>query len=88
MMCLAAELCYTCGMSTTTALKQRLGKVAAALDENISDEEMDTLLAGRREEIEALLEEAWEDERRGDEAPLEPLHKFLLRARKYSARSQ
>lgn len=69
-------------MNTTATLKRRLGRVAAALDENISDEEMDLLLADRREEIELLLEEAREDERRGDEAPLEPLHKFLQRARK------
>jgi len=67
-------------MSTNT-LKRELGKVAAALDENISDEEMDLLLADRREEIEALLDEARRDEERGDEAPLEPLHVFLRRAR-------
>ena len=72
-------------MNTTATLKRQLGKVAAALDENLSDREMDQLLAERRGEIEALLEEALEDERRGDEAPLEPLHRFLLRARKHAA---
>ncbi len=72
-------------MSTTATLKRRLGRVAAALDENLSDEEMDSLLADRKEEIEALLEEAREDERRGDEAELEPLHDFLRRARRRSA---
>ena len=72
-------------MNTTAALKRQLGKVAAALDENLSDREMDQLLAERGDKIEALLEEAREDERRGNEAPLEPLHKFLLRARKRSA---
>jgi hypothetical protein len=70
-------------MSTTATLKRQLGKVAAALDENISD---DGLLSERREEVEALLDEARADEERGDEAALEPLHKFLLRARKQSAR--
>jgi phage tail tape-measure protein len=74
-------------MNTTAALKRQLGKVAAALDENLSDREMDQLLAERGDEIEALLEEAREDERRGNEAPLEPLHKFLLRARKQAVQN-
>ena len=74
-------------MTTTAALKRQLGKVAAALDENLSDREMDQLLAERGDEIEALLEEAREDERRGNEAPLEPLHKFLLRARKQAVQN-
>jgi hypothetical protein len=72
-------------MTGNAALKRDLGKVALALEENISDAEMDALLAGRREEIEALLEEAKRDEERGDEAPLEPLHEFLRRARKLSS---
>ena len=74
-------------MSTTATLKRQLGKVAAALDENLSDEEIDGLLSERMEEIEVLLDEARADEERGDEAPLEPLHKFLLRARRQSARN-
>lgn len=68
-------------MTTNTTLKRELGKAATALDENISDEEMDRLLAERREEIEALLDEARRDRERGDEAPLEPLHFFLRQAR-------
>ena len=67
---------------TAAVLKRRLGKIAAALDENISDEEMEGLLSERREEIEALLDEARADEERGDEAPVEPLHKLLLRVSK------
>ncbi|HEX4079319.1 MAG TPA: hypothetical protein VHX61_10670 [Rhizomicrobium sp.] len=66
-------------MNATT--KRKLGRGATALDENISDEELDTLLVERRDEIEALLEQARLDEERGDEAPLEPLHVFLRRAR-------
>jgi hypothetical protein len=68
-------------MTTNATLKRDLGKVATALEENLSDEEMDRLLADRREEIEALLEEAQESIRRGDVAPLEPLDVFLRRAR-------
>jgi hypothetical protein len=68
-------------MAMNATLKRQLGKVATALDENLSDEEMDRLLADRREEIEMLLEEARRDEERGDEAPLEPLHTFLRRMR-------
>ena len=68
-------------MTSNAALKRDLGKVALALDENISDAEMDALVAERRHEIEALIEEARLDEQRGDEAPLEPLHVFLRRAR-------
>jgi hypothetical protein len=48
----------------------------------ITNKEMDQLLANRRDEIEALLEEARESKRRGSIAPLEPLHAFLRRARK------
>ena len=80
----------TCGigsiMATDTTLKRKLGKVATALDENISGEEMDALLAERREEIEALLDEARRDQERGDEAPLEPLHVFLRQARERFSR--
>ncbi len=68
-------------MTTNATLKRKLGKVATALDENISGEEMDRLLAERHEEIEMLLEEARRDQERGDEAPLEPLHIFLRQAR-------
>jgi phage tail tape-measure protein len=68
-------------MTSNAALRRNLGKVALALDEKISDAEMDALLAERRQEIQALLEEARLDEERGNEAPLEPLHLFLRRAR-------
>jgi phage tail tape-measure protein len=68
-------------MSTNATLKRDLAKVASALKENISDEEMDQLLAGRRQEIEILLEEAREAKRRGAVTALEPLHGFLRRAR-------
>ena len=68
-------------MTMNSTLRRDLGKVATALDENISDAEMDRLLADRNEEIESLLEEAREAERRGETAPLEPLHAFLRRAR-------
>jgi hypothetical protein len=68
-------------MNSNATLKRNLGKVAAALDENVSDEEMDRLLAERRAEIEHLLEEARDAIRSGDVTPLEPLHDFLKRAR-------
>jgi hypothetical protein len=44
-------------MMSNAALKRELGKVATALEENLSDEEMDRVLAERPEEIETLLEE-------------------------------
>jgi hypothetical protein len=66
---------------TSTAIKKDLGKVAAALEENLSDAEMDRLLSERHDEIETLLDEAREARARGDVAPLEPLHDFLRRAR-------
>ena len=68
-------------MIMNSTLKRDFGKVATALDENVSDEEMEQLLADRHEEIEALLDEAREAQRRGAVAPLEPLHAFLRRAR-------
>jgi len=74
------HLCYTGAMTTNTTMKRDLGKVATALDENMSDAEMDRLLADRHDEIEELLEEARASISRGDVAPLEPLHMFLRRA--------
>ncbi|HWE05505.1 MAG TPA: hypothetical protein VG274_02280 [Rhizomicrobium sp.] len=71
-------------MSTNATIKRELGKVATALDENVSDAEMDQLLGDRHDEIEALLEEARQAIRRGEVAPLEPLHVFLRRARERS----
>ncbi len=61
--------------------RKELGAVATAHDENISDAEMDRLLAGRHGEVESLLGEARAAIARGDTAPLEPLHEFLRRAR-------
>lgn len=58
-----------------------LGRVARALDENISEAEMDQLLAGHEDEIDALLKEARFARSRGEFAPLEPLHVFLRQAR-------
>jgi hypothetical protein len=68
-------------MTGNATLRRELGKVATALDENVSDAEMDRLLAERRDEIEALLDEARTSIARGEVAPLEPLHVFLRRAR-------
>jgi hypothetical protein len=68
-------------MNVNPKLQRDFGKVASALGENISNEEMETLLADRRDEIEALLEEAHRAKERGDVEPLEPLHAFLRRAR-------
>jgi len=67
-------------MTASTTIKRDLGKVATALDENISEMEMDRLLADRHDEIERLLDEARAAKERGDVAPLEPLHVFLRRA--------
>jgi hypothetical protein len=68
-------------MNVNQTLKRDFGKVASALGENVTDEEMEILLASRHDEIEALLGEAREAKERGDVAPLEPLHTFLRRAR-------
>lgn len=74
-------------MTASTTIKKELGRVATALDENISDIEMDRLLSERHDEIEALLEEARQAKARGEIKPLEPLHLFLRRAReRYAAR--
>ncbi len=68
-------------MNVNPTLKRDFGKVASALGENVTDEEMEILLANRHDEIEALLEEARQAKKRGEVAPLEPLHAFLRRAR-------
>jgi hypothetical protein len=62
---------------------QQIGKgiVEAVLDDSISDEEMDDLLAEDHEEINALLQEAYDAKERGEFAPLEPLHVLLAEER-------
>lgn len=65
----------------TATVRKDLGRVASALEDNLSDAELDRLLRERHDEVEALLEEAREAKARGDVAPLEPLHLFLRRAR-------
>jgi hypothetical protein len=54
--------------------------VAQALDSAPPDE-LDNVLRERREEVDALLEEAQFARSEGRFAPLEPLHDFLRRAR-------
>lgn len=68
-------------MNLNPKLKRDFGKVASALGENVTDAEMETLLASRHDEIESLLDEARQAKARGDMQPLEPLHAFLRRAR-------
>lgn len=68
-------------MSAKAAQRKTTGTVEAVLDDNLSDAEMDRLLADRHAEIEAKLEEARAAKARGEFAPLEPLHVFLRRAR-------
>lgn len=58
------------------------GPVAKVLDEELSETTLDRRLAGRHEEVKALLREAREAKERGDFGPLESLHAFLRRARK------
>ena len=60
-----------------------LGKeiVEEVLDDTISDEEMDYLLAVDHDEINALLREAYDAKARGESAPLEPLHILLAEVR-------
>lgn len=61
----------------------RIGKgiVEAVLDDAVSEEEMDHLLAGRRDEVNAKLQQAHDEKARGEVAPLEPLHVVLREAR-------
>jgi hypothetical protein len=74
-------------MSTKTLDKTGLGTIATVLAENISDAEMDRLLAERHDEIEGLLAEAREARARGEFAALDPLYVFLRRAReRYEAK--
>jgi hypothetical protein len=68
-------------MSAKAAHRKSVGAVETVLDENLSEAEMDRLLADRHDEIQAKLDEAQAAKKRGDVAPLEPLHVFLRRAR-------
>jgi len=69
---------YTKSMSTKP--KKKL-PIADILDEDMTDAELDRVLAERHEEVEALLEEARKAKTEGRYAQLEPLHEFLRRAR-------
>jgi len=57
------------------------GMVERVLDDAISEEEMDRLLADDVDGINALLQEAYDEVARGECAPLEPLHVLLQEAR-------
>ncbi len=57
------------------------GMIGAMLDETISEEEMDRLLAEDIDEINDLLQEAYDEVARGECAPLEPLDVLLREAR-------
>ena len=61
----------------------RIGKgiVEEVLDDMISDEEMDYLLAEGHDEINALLQEAYDAKARGESALMEPLHILLAEER-------
>lgn len=65
----------------TTSPRVGKGIVEEVLDDTISDEEMDRLLADRHDEISGLLQEAYDARARGEFAPLEPLHVLLAEER-------
>ena len=69
---------YNFRMSTEVKKKPPIAEI---LDEDMTDAELDRVLAERHEEVEALLEEARIAKSEGRSAPLEPLHEFLRRAR-------
>lgn len=64
------------------------GIVEEVLDDAISDKEMNHLLAEDHDEINALLQEAYDARALGKSAPLEPLHILLAeeRARFHASR--
>jgi hypothetical protein len=66
-------------MNTARPRKTANGVVEAILDDAVSEEEMDQLLADRAVEVNAKLQEARSERERGEFAPLEPLH-VVLRA--------
>jgi len=57
------------------------GMVEAMLDETISEADLDLRFAEGRDEINTLLQEAYDAKARGDSAPLEPLHVLLAEER-------
>ncbi len=57
------------------------GLVEDVLDNTISDDQIDCLLAEDHDEINALLQEAYDAKERGDSARLEPLHVLLAEER-------
>lgn len=65
-------------MNTNVQNKPPLAKV---LDRDMTDAELDEVLAGRHEEVAKLLEEARKAKAEGRYSPLEPMHEFLRRAR-------
>jgi hypothetical protein len=70
-------------VDTMRTESQQIGKgiVEEVLDDAISDEEMDFLLAEDHDEINALLQEAYGAKARGESATLEPLHVLLAEER-------
>jgi hypothetical protein len=72
----------------TTSLHFGKGMVEALLDDKISDEEMDRLIADDVDEINALLQEAYDEAARGECAPLEPLHVLLQEAREQARQAR
>jgi hypothetical protein len=67
-------------MSTTNPNVDK-GMAETVLDDTISEVDMDRLLADHVDEIDVLLQEAYDEVARGDCAPLEPLHVLLQEAR-------
>jgi len=63
--------------------KPQIGKgpVGDLFDDSITDEEMDRALADAHDEIDALLQQAYDAKQRGESAPLEPLQVLLAEER-------
>jgi len=75
-----ADSCYIGPMSATKPETATV-PIDPGLDDDVSDDEMDRLLAGRHDDIQAKLDQAREERERGESAPLEPLDVFLREAR-------
>jgi hypothetical protein len=64
------------------SVKPQIGSVVEdMLDDTISEDQIDCMLAEDHDEINALLKEAYDAKERGDSAPLEPLHVLLAEER-------